>query len=292
VSRIDQALQRAKLESGSAPAVSDQSSFQPAWHRETEPASEPVPEDRMGWLAVDAHRAPETHAVVSFSSEWRERLASAPGGHPALIEQFRRLAATLHHAQSANGLRSVMITSAMPGDGKTLTAVNLALVLAESYRARVLLVDADLRRPSIPSVVDLGEGGGLSEALVAQTEQKLALVALTPRLTLLPAGQPIANSIDALTSPRMRQILDEAKTRYEWVILDAPPVGPTADAGLLTDMVDGTLFVIHAGQTQYADIQKGIDVIGRDHILGVVLNGTELQPFEGYYGHDRLSPKG
>jgi protein-tyrosine kinase len=223
--------------------------------------------------------------VMSFSSAWRERLASPPEGDPGLIEQFRRLAATLHHAQRANGLKSVMVTSASPGDGKTLTAVNLALVLAESYRSRVLLIDADLRRPSIPSVADIGDGSGLGEALRAPTEQKLALVPITSRLTLLPAGQPIANSIEALTSPRMRQILDEAATRFDWVILDAPPVGPTADARLLTQMVGGTLFVIRAERTQCGDVQKAIESLGRDQILGVVLNGVSAQPLEGYYGH-------
>ena len=228
--------------------------------------------------------AANTPGILDFSSSWRERLANGPQSDPTLTEQFRRLAATLHHAQQNNGLQSVMVTSASPGDGKTLTAVNLALVLAESYRYRVLLVDADLRRPSIPSVVDLGEGTGLSEALRSVKEQKLALVPLTPRLTLLPAGQPIANSIEALTSPRMRQILEEASARFDWVILDAPPVGPTADAHLLTHLVGGTLFVIHAAQTQYADVAKGIEAIGREHILGIVLNGVETSPAEGYYG--------
>jgi capsular exopolysaccharide synthesis family protein len=180
-----------------------------------------------------------------------------------------------------------MVTSAAQGDGKTLTALNLALVLSESYRYRVLLIDADLRRPSIPCVVDLGEGTGLSEALRAVTEQKLALAPATSMLTLLPAGQPIANSIEALTSPRMRQILDEASARFDWVILDAPPVGPTADARLLTEMVDGTLFVVHAQRTQYPDVKKAIDSLGREQILGIVLNGVESEPSNHYYGVHR-----
>ena len=146
----------------------------------------------------------------------------------------------------------------------------------------MLLVDADLRRPSIPSVADLGDGSGLSEALRATTEQKLALVPITPRLTLLPAGQPIANSIEALTSPRMKQILDEASTRFDWVILDAPPVGPTADTRLLTQMVGGTLFVVHADRTQCGDVQKAIDALGREQILGVVLNGVAERPLDHY----------
>jgi capsular exopolysaccharide synthesis family protein len=219
--------------------------------------------------------APSSPGAISFSSRWRERLAAGPEADPILTEQFRRLAATLHHAHQNDGLRSVMVTSAAPGDGKTLTAVNLALVLAESYRYNVLLLDADLRRPSIPNVMEGGDLSGLSEALRAPTERKLALVPITPRLTLLPAGTPIANSIEALTSPRMRHILEEAAIKFDWVILDAPPVGPATDARLLTQMVGGTLFVIHAGQTQYPDVQKAIDALGRDQILGVVLNGVD-----------------
>jgi protein-tyrosine kinase len=286
VSRIDEALKRSNPKGAATEAAPD-SVFAPAWaisgngpHRESRRTPENPHSSGEAPAVGPVSRNPGT---ISFSSAWRERLASSDQGHPGLVEQFRRLAATLHHEQISRGIRSVMITSSTPGDGKTLTAVNLALVLAESYRYSVLLVDADLRRPSIPSIVDLGHGGGLSEALRSPTEQKLALAAITPRLTLLPAGQPVANSIEALTSPRMRQILDEAVARYDWVILDAPPVGPTTDARLLTQMVGGTLFVIHADQTQYPQVQKAIDLLGREQILGVVLNGVETSPSEEYY---------
>jgi capsular exopolysaccharide synthesis family protein len=260
------------------PSDKSQHQFLPAWTVGNAPVGE-----------VAAHpvkrKTRDGAGLVRFSSKWNERLAGS-NGDPALVEQFRRLAATLHHAHLNNGLRSVMVTSALSGDGKTLTSVNLALVLAESYRYNVLLIDADLRRPSIASVVELGEGSGLSEALRSATEQKLALVSVTPRLTLLPAGQPIANSIEALTSPRMRQILQEADRRFDWVILDAPPVGPTADARILTQMVGGTLLVIHAAKTPYPDVQKAVDAVGREQILGVVLNGVEATASDGYYyGH-------
>lgn len=278
MSRIDDALKRTQP----APAVpepSEQSVFAPAW---TVNGKSGRPEAARTTEHARLEAVPARPAAISFSSAWRERLATSDGS-PALVEQFRRLAATLHQEQKTRDIHSVMVTSATPGDGKTLTAVNLALVLAESYRYNVLLVDADLRRPSIPSIVDLAEGSGLSEALRAPTEQKLALAPITSRLTLLPAGRPVANSIEALTSPRMRQILEEAEARYDWVILDAPPVGPTTDARLLTQMVGGTLFVIHAGQTQHHDVQRAIDLLGRDQILGVVLNGVEEGPSAAYY---------
>ena len=123
-------------------------------------------------------------------------------------------------------------------------------------------------------MADLGEGSGLSDALRAATEQKLALLKVVPGLTLLPAGHAIANSIEALTSPRMRQILDEAEATFDWVILDAPPMGATADARLLSQMVGGTLFVVRAGQTQCPDVQRAIESLGRENILGVVFNGV------------------
>ena len=295
MSRIDEALRRKEGDVG-VPAISgdSQTLFQRAWPIATD--AETQGEGGTPLESEPLNLEPQIPAaypgVAGFSSAWRERLATPPDGDPGMIEQFRRLAATLHQAQRVNGLKSVMVTSALPGDGKTLTAVNLALVLAESYRSRVLLIDADLRRPSIPYVADLGDVSGLSEALSSPREQRLALVPIASRLTLLPAGQPIANSIDALTSPRMRQILDEASKRFDWVILDAPPVGPTADARLLTQMVGGTLFVIHAGRTQSPDVMKAIESLGREQILGVVLNGIDAKPLDGYYGARRENEAG
>lgn len=279
MSRIDEALSRRRAQQGGGAATPEAPSrlFESAWEladraREDSP-SVPSPDER-----------PAGAAPIGFSSNWQNRLANSATGDPGLVEQFRRLAGTLHKAQRTAGLSSVMVTSAMEGDGKTLTAINIALVLSDSFNARVLLIDADLRNPSIPGVVDFGHESGLSEALRAKTDQRLALVALTPRLTLLPAGQPIANSIEALTSPRMQQILVDASERFDWVILDAPPVGVTTDARLLSELVGGTLFVIRAGQSQHPDIERAINALGREHILGVVLNGAAPLPNQEYYG--------
>lgn len=281
MSRIDEALKLAKA-GGIARGEDTQVAFAPAWTVD-EPS---VPRADDDTLAVPSRHLAEPEppaSEVDFATTWRERLATGHGGNAALLEQFRRLAASLHHERNVNGLRSVMVTSAAPGDGKTLTAVNLALVLSESYRYNVLLMDADLRRPSIPGVLDVDSGSGLSETLRAAGEQKLALLQLTNRLTMLPAGQPIANSLEALTSPRMQQILEEAMARYDWVILDAPPIGSTTDARVLAEMVGGTLFVIHAGQTQYPAVRHALDQLGQDRILGVVLNGVDDMPAKPYY---------
>jgi capsular exopolysaccharide synthesis family protein len=279
VSRINEALVRAQ---STEPAEPSSPVFNAAW-TVTDGQSADTPEAAPGPLSLDAPATATPGVLVRFSSQWRERLAGGEGSDAALTEQFRQLAATLHHAHRTNGLRNVMFTSASPGDGKTLSAVNLAVVLAESYRYRVLLIDADLRRPSIPNLVDLSDGCGLADALTAPVEQKLALVPITSRLTLLPAGRPISNSLEALTSPRMRHILDEAAERYDWVILDAPPVGAATDARVLSQMVGGTLLVVHAGKTQAPEAQRAIDAIGRQQIIGVVLNGVDPSEAPAHY---------
>jgi protein-tyrosine kinase len=221
-------------------------------------------------------------AISGFNSQWRERLVVSPDVDPILVEQFRRLAATLHHAQATNNVRTVMVTSATPGDGKTQTAINLALILSESYGRKVLLVDADLRRPAIRDVSHIPDVVGLADGLRAKADQKLTVFQLTSRLSLLPAGRPDPDPMSGLTSSRMGQILSDAAKRYDWVVVDAPPVGTVADASILSEMVDATLLVVRARQTSCALTQKAIDAIGRERILGVVLNAVDKIDDAGY----------
>ena len=239
--------------------------------RALEPIS-PQREARWGHELID-----DEHATLlsGFSPRWRERLAISAEANWLLVEQFRRLAGTLHQAQFEGQMKIVMVTSAAPSDGKTLTAINLALIISESYRRRVLLIDADLRRPTMRDVIGMPEVTGLSEALKAKTDEKLPVFRLTPTLTLLPGGRPDPDPMSGLTSERMRRVLEDAAARFDWVIMDAPPVGTMADASLLSKMADGALLVIRAGRTQYALVQKAIDALGRDRILGVVLNSVE-----------------
>ena len=284
MSRIDEALRRSRGGDDVAAVIDARNErFASPWAlgaepRPADPRVEPAPVvDAPG----DAPSRPALAAVApsgpieGFNSQWRERLVVSPDADWLLVEQFRRLAATLHQAQTAGNIKVVMVSSASPGDGKTLTAINLALILSESYRRRVLLVDADLRRPSIRDVSHLPNVVGLSDGLRAKTEQKLTVMQITRTLTLLPAGRPDPDPMSGLTSPRMRRILDDAASRFDWVIVDAPPVGTVADASLLSGMVDAALLVVRANYTQCPLAMKAIEAIGRDRILGVVLNAVE-----------------
>jgi capsular exopolysaccharide synthesis family protein len=190
----------------------------------------------------------------------------------ASVEQYRRLAATLHHEQVERGIKVVMVASALSGEGKTLTATNLALTLSHSYDRRVLLIDADLRRPAIHRIFNLPNTSGLNEGLRADVLQKLSLLQVSPRLAVLPAGKPDPDPMRALTSGRMRRVLAEAAEAFEWVIVDTPPVTVLPDANLLASMVDAAVLVVGAGKTPCASVQRAISGVGRDRILGVVLN--------------------
>jgi protein-tyrosine kinase len=199
-------------------------------------------------------------------------------------EQYRRLAATLHHAQTATGLKVIMIASAAPAEGKTLTAANLALTFSESYRRNVLLIDADLRRPAMHRIFGTDNASGLTEGLMAPTERRLPVWAITERLALLQAGRPNSDPMAGLTSDRMRRLIAEARESFDWIVIDSPPIGLLTDANLLAAMVDGVVIVVKAGGTSYELVNRAIEAVGRSRILGIVLNRAEVASYR--YGYD------
>jgi receptor protein-tyrosine kinase len=212
---------------------------------------------------------------TGFDPSTQDKLVVGPNADHAMVEQFRKLAATLHHMQIVRGLKTLLITSAQPADGKSLTATNIALTLSESYRRQVLLIDADLRRPALHQIFRVPNAVGLNEGLKAKGDGRLNVLKITDTLTLLPAGRPEPDPMSGLTSARMSSILEEAASRFDWVLVDTAPIGLLADANLLTGMTDGALLVIRANQTPHASVLKAVQALGRERILGVVLNGTD-----------------
>ncbi|MBM3777396.1 MAG: CpsD/CapB family tyrosine-protein kinase [Acidimicrobiia bacterium] len=216
-----------------------------------------------------------------FNRAYNEKLIVSSAVPQPLREQYRRLAASLHHAQEESGLKTLMVTSAVPNEGKTLTATNIALTLSESYQRRVLLIDADLRRPSLDDVFQVPKVYGLREVLTSNPERKVSIVQVSQHLSLLTAGAPDPDPMSALTSERMKRLLAEAAAAFEWVIIDTPPVGILTDAKLLGAMVDGALVVIRAGKTDATLVQRSVDAIGRSKIVGVVLNRVDPRRIAG-----------
>ena len=211
---------------------------------------------------------------VRIGKAFQGRLAAIDAADPAAVEQYRRLAATLHHLQLEQGLRKLMVSSSVPCEGKTLTVVNLAMTLSESYGRRVLLIDADLRRPSIHHVFGISNRFGLCDALRTERED-LAFAKVSPALWVLPAGSPGSNPMATLTSHRMERFLDEVSGSFDWILLDAPPAALMADAGVLARLIRAVILVISAGSTPYSTVERIVGELGREHIVGTVLNRVE-----------------
>ncbi|HEY6357539.1 MAG TPA: CpsD/CapB family tyrosine-protein kinase [Vicinamibacterales bacterium] len=232
-----------------------------------------------------AERAAEASALMDrLDPTLREKVVVDMSMEPSSREQYRRLAATLYHQQADTDLKVLMIASAGPSEGKTLTAVNLALTLSESYRRTVLLIDADLRRPSLHKAFKVDGSPGLMEGMVAGDDWKMPLHQITPRLTLLTGGKASNDPMFGLTSPRMRRLIAEAREKFAWVIIDTPPVGLLTDANLLAAMVDGAVLVVKAGETSYDQVRRAIDALGPGKLLGVVLNRATQRSSK--YGYD------
>jgi protein-tyrosine kinase len=222
-----------------------------------------------------------------------ERLVVHPNAEPVAVEQYRRVAAVLHQTQVQRGIKVVMVASAKAAEGKTLTAANLALTLSESYGRRVVLIDADLRRPALSRLFQLPNGSGLSENLRAVGDQPLNVTNLSELLALVPGGCADSDPMAGLTSGRMQQIIGRAAASFDWVIIDTPPVALLSDAHLLAAMVDAAVLVIHAGVTPHALIQRAVDTVGREKIVGVVLNRVSSDAFAeaNYYEYYRAEPE-
>lgn len=237
-------------------------------------------------------RSPRPSRPANASADEDRKARLVTGNSSGLsIEQYRKLAAVLHDEQVESGLKSVMITSALPGEGKTLTAVNLALTLTESYERRVLLIDADLRGPSLHHALNLSNDRGLSDAL--QDGQELSFVEASSGLTVLCAGTPGPTPLAGLTSKRMGEIVEQCESRFDWVLIDTPPVGVLPDAQVLTRLVGAVLFVVGAGSTPAVTVERAIaELGGPDAIFGVVLNRVEERriPDAGYYGRYLAAP--
>ena len=234
-------------------------------------------------VAPVASPTPETSLLERMDDSLAQKIVADEKMEAASREQYRRLAATLHHQQAERGLKVVMIASAVPGEGKTLTAANLGLTFSESYQRSVLLIDADLRRPALHKVFGTDNTYGLSDGLAASTDRKLPARRISERLALVTGGQPSSDPMASLTSDRMRRLLHEARDAFDWIIVDTSPVVVLPDANLLSSMVDGAVIVIKAGSTSYALVRRAVEALGKDRILGVVLNQVVGVPQHSYY---------
>jgi len=206
----------------------------------------------------------------------------------AYTEQYRSLRTRILEAGERMQMRAFVITSAGIGEGKTLTALNLAWLLAQTEGVRALVIDSDLRRPCATDYLGIEAKMGLSEVLGGQLSLGDAIVRLEPSgLHLLPGGRPRDDVAELLSGPSYARILNEVRRMFDYIIIDAPPLGIFTDANVLMSRADGGLLVVRAGKTRYSAVEKLLEQMPKERLLGVVLNRTEEQPEAAsyYYQH-------
>jgi protein-tyrosine kinase len=214
-------------------------------------------------------------------------LVAATQPQSPISEEYRKLKSLLLKLTKVdNFLNTLMVTSSIKGEGKSLTAMNLAITLAEEYDHTVLMVDADLRQPSMHKYLDIEPKVGLSDCLMNGADVSDALIKTgIGKLVFLPSGSEIPNPAELLASNRMKDLIRELKKRYSdrYVIFDTPPILPFAEAHSIGSLVDGILLVAREGFTSLDNLKETIHLLKGANILGIVYNGVEIDRFDGHY---------
>jgi capsular exopolysaccharide synthesis family protein len=246
---------------------------------------------RDAGATLDAAGAARAGGFVSYDvspARVEPHLIAVSQPRSAYTEQYRGLRTRILEAGERMQMRAFVITSAGVGEGKTLTALNLAWLLAQTEGVRALIIDSDLRRPCATDYLGIDVKMGLSEVLGGQLRLEDAIVRLEPSgLYLLPGGRPRDDVAELLSGPSYARILGEVRRMFDYIIIDAPPLGIFTDANVLMSKADGGLLVVRASKTRYAALDKLLEQMPKERLLGVVLNRTEEQPEAAsyYYGH-------
>jgi capsular exopolysaccharide synthesis family protein len=199
-------------------------------------------------------------------------------------EKFRFLAVRLRQIQQARQLKKLLITSTIPEEGKSMVSGNLAVTLARRKQQKVLLLDGDLRRPVLARDFGLGHLAGLSESLRGEPWPIANIYYLEGAgLWFLPAGKPPENPLELMQSGRLSELLQELATRFDWIIIDSPPLLPLADTSVWTRNADGVLLVTREGTSQKRQLKRGLEALNQSKLLGVVLNSSTNADHSNYY---------
>jgi protein-tyrosine kinase len=203
-------------------------------------------------------------------------------------EQYKILREQIKRLRGESGIRNFSITSPVKRDGKTTVAVNLSAALSLDYEEKVLLIDGDLRAPSIHRYFNTPESPGLTDYLASSARMKLKNMVqetFVPGLHILPAGKPSHLASELLAKERMKQVLEEAQAEFpgHHIIIDSPPILSTPDPLVIARHVDGVLLVIRAGKTPRDYLTKALQSLNSNKVMGVVLNGADLGVSSKYY---------
>jgi len=212
--------------------------------------------------------------------------------HSPTAEEYRKLKSVMVKMTKGDDFfkNTLMVTSAVPHEGKTLTALNLAISLAQEFDNTVLLVDADLRRPSVQRYLNINRKIGFADSLLGETDIGETIIATgIGKLSVIPAGRAVPNPVELFTSQKMRDLMEEMKYRYNdrYIIFDTPPILPFAETRSLAHLVDGVLFVIKERLASQENIQEAVDALKGCELLGMVYNDAMLDNHDERYSYYR-----
>jgi capsular exopolysaccharide synthesis family protein len=236
-----------------------------------------------------AREGPNPKRLVIASSKEAVELVTQVRPQSQMAESYRALRTSLLLSNLGAPPKVIMVTSALPQEGKSTTSINTAVVLAQKD-VRVLLIDADLRRPSIHKTLGMGPHSGLSNVLTGSTtlEQAIVHTTILPNLFVLPAGTPPPNPAELLASAEMRDLLTRLRGEYDHIVIDTPPSLSVTDAVVLSPRADAVLLVIRSGQTTKQALRRSRDILTQVNakVVGVLLNAVDLSSPDYYYYYE------
>ena len=221
---------------------------------------------------AQAHWNPEPKTALLFD-----------GDQTHGTEELRTLRSRLYQIRDRQSLQTILITSALPAEGKTFLTANLAYMIVRQHERCALIIDADLRRSQLHLALGAPVSPGLTEYLRGEADELSIIQRGAHDLFFIPGGKPAANPAELLANGRMKTLLERVAPVFDWVLVDSPPAVPVSDASLLADLCDGVLLVIHAGTTPFDMAQKAREEFRNKRLLGVVLN--RMAPGETYHSY-------
>lgn len=292
MSRIHEALklaegQRLRARGGPKASPLDFASEDPAWRAA----------EALHWMSPE-RRITSGHSVRleelrrrCIHPGWKlnpdEYVFSTEKPSPLCAEQFRTLRSCLYRLREKKPVRSLLITSASPGEGKTFVALNLALAIARQPEKQILLIDANLRAPRLHVHLGAPSAPGLSDYLNGRADE-FSIFQADPKVELffVAAGSSVQNPSELLANETFRGFLDRVTCGFDWVIVDGPPILAAADAGVVAEFCDGVIVVVRGGATAHDLVKTALQKFRGNHLLGAVLNGADEKPTQGSYFHD------
>ena len=297
MSRIHEALKKAEQERAATQGGAAQANFaatpmaDPAVYQDAPPSTlPPVTTGTPGMPAFSSPYSVDSLLARCPQMEWKPDLGTMlfmNGDDSARgTEEYRTLRSRLYHMREKMTLKTLLVTSALPKEGKSFTASNLAQVMVRQHGRRVLLIDGDLRGPRLHQMLGTTAGPGLSDYLQGRNDE-FSIMQRGPleNLFFIPSGTGIEDPAEMVGNGRLKILLQRVEPLFDWIIIDSPPAIPVSDASVLAKTCDGVLMVVRSNSTPSDVARKAREEFPEQSLIGVVLNGTsdEAAPYSQYY---------